>query len=276
MHIDDDSFMQIVSIVTQKTGIIPRESHSTGIRLYVEKRIEAVGASSVAEYLNIIMTNQEELVALINESTVNETYFFREEKQFIIVRDKIFPEWVARNGSKPLRIWSAACSSGEEAYSLLLLAKACRLSSVITASDIDTNMLTLCSQGEYRERSKRNGDGQIFHYLLEPFTEYNGGVYFSEEMKGLINTRQINLAALDKTPPGVLPQMQDLIFIRNVFIYFSMELRAVILKVLAEKCLAPGGYLFISMNEIASIDTGIIPAGLEKCSDGSVFYFRKK
>jgi len=275
MYISDDDFTQIVSIVTQKTGIIPRESHQKGIRVYVEKRLEAAKLSML-QYLNLVMSDSDELTALVNESTVNETYFFREEKQFVLLRDKIFPEWIAKNGARQVRIWCAACSSGEEAYSLLLLSKYCHLSPVITASDIDTNMLTLCSQGEYRERSKRNGDGQIFHYLLEPFTEYNGGVYFTDEMKNQINTRKINLAALDKTPIGVLPQMQDLIFIRNVFIYFSMELRAAILKVLAEKCLAPGGYLFISMNEIASIDTGIIPAGLEKCSDGNVFYFRKK
>ncbi|MBO4758928.1 MAG: protein-glutamate O-methyltransferase CheR [Spirochaetaceae bacterium] len=275
MHISDDEFMQIVSFVTQKTGIIPRESHRKGIRLYVEKRLDAMKAS-ITDYLNHVMTDSKELESLVNESTVNETYFFREEKQFALLRDKIFPEWIAKNGPKPVKIWCAACSSGEEVYSLLLLSRFCHLAADMTASDIDTSMLTLCAQGEYRERSKREGDGKIFHYLLEPFTEYNGGVYFSEEMKNLVTTKQINLAALDRTPVGVLPQMQNLIFIRNVFIYFSMELRASILKTIAEKCLAPGGYLFISMNEIASIDTGIIPDCLEKCSEGSVFYFRKK
>ncbi|MCQ2580263.1 MAG: hypothetical protein MJ159_06165 [Treponemataceae bacterium] len=275
MRISDFDFEQIILFVTQHTGIIPRVSHRDGIRLYVEKRLDAI-EMSVTDYMRLIENDTDELAFLVNESTVNETYFFREEKQFALLKDKIFPEWTARNGSQQFKIWCAASSSGEEVYSLLLLARACHLSPVITASDIDTYMLTLCSQGEYRERSKRSTDGTMFHYLLEPYTECNGGVYFSEELKKSINTRQINLAALQNLPIGALPQMQNLIFVRNVFIYFSMELRAAILKVLVEKCLAPNGYLFVSMNEIASIDASIIPNGLEKCSDGSVFYFRKK
>ena len=72
-----------------------------------------------------------------------------------------------------------------------------------------------------------------------------------------------------------LPKNQNIIFIRNVFIYFSIELRKKILKTIADNCLAENGYLFVSMNEIAQLDSSIVPKSLEKLSDGNVFYFHK-
>ena len=114
---DEQIFAQIIQLITERTGIIPRDSHRTGIKNYIEKQ-------SNPDYYNYILNNREEMMNLINSATVNETYFFREEAQFHILQSKIFPQLVAANQAKPLRIWSAACSSGEEIYSLLLLADA--------------------------------------------------------------------------------------------------------------------------------------------------------
>ena len=86
-----------------------------------------------------------------------------------------------------------------------------------------------------------------------------------------------NLVELDSVlNTSLLPRNQNLIFIRNVFIYFSLDLRKMILKNIAEKFLAEDGYLFVSMSEIAQLDSTVVPDCLEKVSDGSIFYFHKK
>ncbi|MBQ1592345.1 MAG: hypothetical protein II077_09955, partial [Treponema sp.] len=103
-----DSF---ITMLTQNTGIIPRSSHLEGIKNYIEKQLEKKGIS-VVEYKNKLVTDKKLFSELINESTVNETYFFREEKQFLLLRDKIFPIWKATSSTLPIKIWSAGCSTG--------------------------------------------------------------------------------------------------------------------------------------------------------------------
>ena len=274
MTVSDESLLLIIDLITMTTGIIPRSSHREGIRSYLSGKMDELGIASVKEYTDKLKKDKSLLMELINESTVNETYFFREEKQFSFVRSHILPEWVARHGSQPIKIWSAACSYGEEAYSL---AKDAGARAHITASDINTAVLSHCAAGVFNASSMRGGDGVAFQNLLFPFRTANAKIAFSDEIRGYITTRQINLAEMDNPVfEGILPKMQDVVFIRNVFIYFSQELRARILKVIADKCMDEDGILFVSMSEIAQIDKSIMPASLEKVADGNVFYFKKK
>ncbi len=261
---------KVISFITEKIGIIPRESHKFGIRKFVEKKIESLGFSN---YFLKIQTDKEEFDELVNGATVNETYFFREEKQFDLLRSKIFPEWINRHGAEPIRIWSAACSEGEEAYSLALLASSCRVKPEIIASDINTSVLARCRNGVFKPSTVRAGDGERFKHLLKKYMNAAGEIEFGENVKGMVSTKKINLTRLDRD--GLLIQKQNLIFVRNVFIYFSREMRAKILKTLAEKYLADGGLLFVSMNEIAQIDSEMTPPSLTKIADGDVFYFIK-
>ena len=97
-------------------------------------------------------------------------------------------------------------------------------------------------------------------------------VSFPSEITSKIERRQINLSRAD----SIFPRNIHLVFIRNVFVYFTVEMRKTILQKIADISLAPDGYIFLSMNEIATIDSSILPKGLEKCSDGNVFYFHKK
>ena len=92
------------------------------------------------------------------------------------------------------------------------------------------------------------------------------------EITSKIDRRQLNLSKND----SIFPRNIHLVFIRNVFVYFTVEMRKIILQKIVDESLAPGGYLFLSMNEIATIDASILPKGLEKISDGNVFYFHKK
>lgn len=265
-----------ISLLTLKTGIIPRASHLSGIKNYIEKKL-AEEKISVSEYTQRLYSDKKLFCEFVNESTVNETYFFREEKQFALLRDRYFPMWKAMFGSSPIRIWSAACSTGEEAYSLAVLAKACGINPCIIASDINSDALEHCANGEFWQSSIRSVDGAVFKNMLMPYNTNDETIKFSNDIKNCIQTREINLSKIDlPTDNENLPKEQNIVFIRNVFIYFSQELRIRILNTIAEKCLADGGILFVSMSEIAQFDSNMLPSSLEKIMDGNVFYFRKK
>lgn len=275
MNITDSDFEIIIESITAYTGIIPRESHKSGIRSFLEKRCQELEEKEVTKnYVEYITSHNDEVINIINSSTVNETYLFREEKQFLFLRDIVFPE--LRHKLPPIKIWSAASSSGEEIYSLALLAKSCRIPAEYTASDINTDVLEKCKAGVYKKNSVRSVDGARFHYLLEPYKQKDGTFHMPVEISHFIKTEHINLADLAKgIIPENLPKQQHVIFIRNVFIYFSFEMRSKILEVLAEHCLADDGYMFVSMNEVASLENSCIPPTLKKRSHDTVFYFQK-
>lgn len=265
-----------ISLLTMGTGIIPRSSHRAGIQTYIEKKI-AEKNISVSEFKLKLQSDKNLFTEFINESTVNETYFFREEKQFALLKERYFPMWKAMFPSVPIKIWSAACSYGEEAYSLAVLAKVCGIKAFVTASDINSEVLDHCNKGVFWESSIRSVDGFSFKNLLLPYGTNEGKIVFPDEIKSCIQTRKINLSKID-SPLGDanLPKNQNIIFIRNVFIYFSQELRIRILNSIVDKCLAEGGILFVSMSEIAQFDSNMLPPSLEKVMDGNIFYFKKK
>ena len=268
---DDKEFTDIISLITKQTGIIPRESHKSGIRNFIDKRKKEIKLNGL-DYYNYVCLNKEEMDILLNHATVNETYFFREESQFLFLKNKVMPELHAKLGLNPLRIWSAAASSGEEIYSLYLLASSLGIKTECTASDINTSVLEKGLKGKYKQNSVKAVDGAKFHYLLEPYMNAEKEVTIPNEITSKIDRRQINLTKKE----SIFPRNIHLVFIRNVFVYFTVEMRQEILQKIVNDSLAPGGYIFLSMNEIATIDSSILPKGLEKCSDGNVFYFHKK
>lgn len=277
MALSDFNLQQAIDLFTHNTGIIPRESHRVSIKSYIEKRMEALKEPLFANYYMMLQNSSMEFSNLVNDSTVNETYFFREEKQFQFIKDKLFPAWQAKTGGSEMNIWCAACSTGEEAYSLAMLSKYCHIRANITASDINTNVLKFCQEGNYKPSSCRTVDGGSFNFLLDAYKQKDGSFHMPEDIRETVHTRQINLSNLGVADTlSLLPKNQYIIFVRNVFIYFSMELRAEILKTITEKCLADDGYIFVSMSEVAPLDDKIIPKSLEKIADGNVFCFHKK
>ena len=271
----EDILDSFISILTTLTGIVPRASHRDGIKFFIEKKI-AENNYEIDEYRRLLFTNKDLMSEFINECTVNETYFFREEKQFALLKNKIFPQWSCNSKDKGIRIWSAACSYGEEAYSLAVMALLSGLKPEVTASDINSEVLEHCKSGVFLSTSLRSVDGLSYQKLVVPYQRKDRKIAFPEDIKKNIKTMQLNLAELDSPANELLlPKNQNIIFIRNVFIYFTIDLRKKILKTIADKCLADDGYLFVSMNEIAQLDSSIVPKSLEKISDGSVYYFHK-
>ena len=269
---DEETFTRVIELITQKIGIIPRDSHKTSIRNFINKRLAELKQSEDDDfdYYDFLINDENEMINLINSATVNETYFFREEAQFDLLKAKILP-YIKSKTIMPIRIWSAASSSGEEIYSLLLLAISMGVRTSCTASDINTKVLDVCRNGQYKKNAIRNVDGAKYQELLAPYMQEDGTFVLPKELRDKVTLKRINLSKMTD-----LPKNQDIVFLRNVFIYFSQEMKKQILQRIADEAMGPDAYLFLSMNEVASIDSSIIPKNLEKISDGKIFYFHKK
>lgn len=259
----------IVPRITENTGIKISPIHINNIKLHIEK-MAMERNMAFNEYCDLLEPSTPEFESLINAATTNETYFFREKMQFAFLRDRVFPAFMG----KKVVIWSGACASGEEPVSLYSLATSCGVKPEIHASDIDSNELAAFKKGVYTKYSL-NRDGQDFHTLLE---ETNTGKFhddkfvLNQDIFQSVKIHKYNLAS--KVLPDFFDQA-DIIFLRNVFIYFDNELRKQILAKVAQK-LAPGGLLFLSVGEICCINPEIVPNSLEKRNFDKVYYYIKK
>lgn len=255
------------------TGMTPPESHGNHISRELEKQFRLFNMSD-REFLARTRTDSRARQALLNAGTINETYFFREEKQFLLLKDEILPRLFEE--TKKLTIWSVSCSTGEEAVSLAALAwkekeKKAGRDFTIFASDINTDVLARLQTGNFSGHSLRR-DGSLFHELLEEFSVTNkkgsGGIGLKEEFLKSITSRQVNLF---KDSFDFLPCPADLVFFRNTLLYVSLEKRGELLEKLVQK-LRPGGYFFLGAGEVPF---AAVP-GLELLEKEGVYYFRKK
>lgn len=186
------------------------------------------------------------LTQLIDSLTTNHTSFFREQAHFDFLVDRIFPDPV-RNG--PMRIWSAACSTGEEPYTLALIAQEYfgsrdRELPRILASDISTHVLDIARKATYpAQRFGPTLAPWLHKHLLRGEGRSEGLYRMRSEIVDMIEFRRINLIE-------ALPELGhfDVIFCRNVMIYFSHETQAQLVQRLSGR-LKPGGYLFVGHSE---------------------------
>ncbi|MCQ2592845.1 MAG: hypothetical protein MJ188_08680 [Treponema sp.] len=261
-------------LIQSHCGMMITEVHSQQLEKYLSEKLSQTG-KSLEELYDFISSSKEEMINLINAVVVNETYFFREEKQFQFLQKYLMENF---NG-KEVVIWSAACSTGEEPYSLASLALSCNAKPVVYATDIDTDALFQLKNGVYGFNSFRK-DGECFSSVLKKYTsEFEnplGQKFYSisPDLKEKILCSRANLLDLDSSYGAPKCNSVDIIFIRNVFIYFNVETRNAILKSLAQR-LKNGGLLFFSISEIAGInpDTKEIP--LKKQSQSSIYYLVK-
>lgn len=228
-------------------------------RYYIERRIAdrmaATGASSFAGYFNVLRSDAREREALINAFTVNETYFYREEHQLTCLGRDLLPDLITtrRPGDK-IRIWSAPCSTGEEAYSIAIwLLENWRMVDAynveIVGSDIDTQALQDARAGLYGERALGRLPEALRQAYFEPAKRHRWQII--DDLRESVTFNQANLI----DGPDLAGQGRfDVIFCRNVLIYFDDASRLVAADNLYDR-LAPGGYLCLghteSMNRIS-------------------------
>ena len=190
-----------------------------------------------------------ELAKLVDELTTNETYFLRERSQLRTLMEEILPELGLRRrdqGGGPLNIWSAGCSSGEEPYSIVMLALEMGLEPGrdlrVYASDLSRPALLKARRGVYREASFREMDAGM---RRKYFTEKDGLWRISDAVKTHVDFIHLNL--FDRSRIALLNQM-DVILCRNVIIYFDGETKRSVIQTFYEK-LRPAGYLLLGHSE---------------------------
>jgi len=185
-------------------------------------------------------------IQLIDSLTTNHTSFFREQAHFDFLVNPICSQWAS---SRPMRIWSAACSSGEEPYTIALIAsehfKARREALPhILASDISTRALETARNGAYpAQRLQHAMVPWLRKHLLRGEGHWDGWYRMRPEIIDMVDFQRINLV---QSWPDI--GRFDVIFCRNVMIYFSHQTQTQLVNRLAE-CLQPGGYLFVGHSE---------------------------
>lgn len=241
-------FDQIRRWLYDASGIQLREGKESLVVARLQRHLRSGGHSSYASLLEQAKRDRSgELLTLVLDAlTTNHTGFLRERCHFDFLSDQIVPQMA---GAGPLRIWSAACATGQEPYSIActLMSKPSRLWSSlpqILASDLSTRALTGARQGRYTIQQCRDLPNDWRSRFFA--TEENGGdVLFAArpELTRMIEFKQINLMH----PLGQLGTFH-VIFCRNVMLYFDQETQAKLVERLTA-CLAPRGYLFIGHSE---------------------------
>ncbi|QCF25920.1 protein-glutamate O-methyltransferase CheR [Hydrocarboniclastica marina] len=187
--------------------------------------------------------------AVIDAMTTNETLWFRDLHPFRILEQRLLPELVTKKGSQPLRIWSAACSTGQEPYSIAMTieefrkvrAGQLRQNVQIVATDISRRVLEGARKGEYEMLAIGRGlspERQRQYFSPAP----SGGWVINPNIRSMVDFKEINL--LERYTLGRF----DIIFCRNVLIYFSAEDKRNILERMHQS-LNPGGYLILGASE---------------------------
>ncbi|NVM75827.1 chemotaxis protein methyltransferase CheR [Duganella sp. SG902] len=206
-------------------------------------RLREHGWDSYGAYFHHLRHDHAERQAVVDLLTTNETYFFREPRHFEFLRDTIVP---GPRAPGPLRAWSAACSSGQEPYSIAMtLAQALAGQPwEVLASDLSTRMLARARAGIYRAADVEGIPRALLHkYCLRGVGQHEGQSQVDPALRERVSFRQINLNAR-------LPALGafDVIFLRNVLIYFGHETKCAVVRRLQAQ-LRPGGWLIVGHAE---------------------------
>ncbi|AFM22788.1 CheR family methyltransferase [Desulfomonile tiedjei] len=253
------STLQILSqSIGQNLGLHFPEGKWPDLRRALEKAAPSLGFDSIQSCANwFIGTNDPSRIErLIQFLTVGETHFFRDTKLFQALEEKFLPEIVnlRRLDSRSLKIWSAGCATGEEPYSLAIvlsrmLPDLFGWNVTILATDINREFLSKAEKGVYSDWSFRSVPQDIRRDFFESKGDHS---VLNPDIKKMVTFTEHNLA---KDPyPSTLPYVgsMDLIFCRNVIMYFSMERQEQIISKLAD-CLVDGGLLVVSPAEASSV-----------------------
>ena len=263
----DRELAQIAALVRTKAGITLTPAKRPLIIARLQKRLRHLQLRSYADYMTVLETDTTgaELTSFLDALTTNHTYFFREEQHFEMLATSVVPEWRQRHPHDTLRMWCAACSSGQEPYTIAmtLADMAQPVPYTMLASDLSTKVLQKASTGVYRMEDVKGLPLDLLRRHFERGVGAQDGLArVSAALRRNITYQQINL--LEQGPGG---KPFDVIFCRNVMIYFETDVQQRVVNML-ERHLAPGGYLFVSHSEsLNSVEHGlkwIAPAAYRK------------
>ncbi|HTS16054.1 MAG TPA: protein-glutamate O-methyltransferase [Verrucomicrobiae bacterium] len=250
--IDPRTFQKFCELIYEKAGIKLGPQKEALVSARVGKRMRSLGIEEFEEYYQFVRSDESggELVELLNAISTNVTHFFREERHFELL-EQILREWAAA-GQTRFRVWCAASSTGEEPYSLAITLRESLddLSDVkILATDISTKVLAFAREGVYEQKHiEKLPSGALARHFTIQRDASKGKVYcVNPELKRLLTFVRLNLAH----PPFPMTGPFDVVFCRNVMIYFDNDVRRGLLSE-AYRLLRPGGYLMVGHAESLS------------------------
>ncbi len=247
-----EEFARFCAVFYRHTGIQFSEQKRYFVERRVQDRIRATGSEGFRDYFALMRfeSSGRELQCLVNAMTVNETYFFREDYQFTALTGSVLP-WLARQGRRPIRIWSLPCSTGEEAYSIAIAilenwAEADTHDIEIHASDIDSEVLDQARAGIYGARALHRLPALLRARYFATLPD--GRFRVHEGIRGSIDFGHVNVV----DPRGMARYRgMDVVFCRNMLIYFDDLSRRQAVEAIYES-LVPGGFVFLGHSESMS------------------------
>ena len=264
--ISEGEFARFQRFIFDIAGITMSGSKKALVSGRLAKRLQHHGLDSYDAYFRLLSSGRhpEETQLAVDLLTTNETYFFREARHFELLRKAAQDAGERRQGA--FRAWSAACSSGEEPYSIAMV-----LADVlgeapweVMASDISTRVLQRARVGHYpMERAAHVPPDYLRRFCLKGIREQQGTLLVERALRRQVNFRQVNLNVDLPSDLGTY----DVIFLRNVMIYFNGDTKRQVVARVAGR-LKPGGYLFIghseSLHEINDSLVSVMPSVYRK------------
>jgi len=252
--ISSRDFTRIRGLIYDKAGICLSLEKKTMLEVRLKRRLRALELTSYSKYCDYLFGDEGmrlELIPMIDVVTTNKTDFFREPSHFDFLVQRALPEMMAsRNSARPMLIWSAGCSTGEEPYTPAMVLSEYAESHPgfqfrIMATDISTDVLAKAEAGVYTKDIVGPVPALLQRkYFMRSRDPKDHRVRVVPELRRMVEFRRLNFMDGDY---GV-PEKADAIFCRNVIIYFDLPTKQQILRKLSN-CLLPGHYMFVGHSE---------------------------
>jgi len=260
-------FARFQALVLREAGIFLSDVKRALLVGRLSKRLRDLGIRSFDEYLRLVQRDASELVLMLDCLCTNETHFFREPRQFDYLNERVFPAWAAaaQGGLRPrrLRVWSAACSTGEEPYSLAMallwaFPPGSGWDIQVLATDLSTKALDRAAAALWPiEKAREIPDAYRRHYMLRGAGSQEGKMKAGPEVRSIVRFQRLNLN--DEAYP--VPGDFDLILCRNVLIYFRSESKLLVVESLLRHLAADGHLLLGHAESLAGLTDRVRPVG---------------
>lgn len=254
LEITDKEYKQFCELVYDSVGINLKKGKRELLKTRLAKRLRALGLQSFGQYYkHVIKDDPSELTNLFDAISTNKTSFFREMHHFDFLTDSVLPgivEEKRKSRNKEIRVWSAACSAGQEPYSIAItvsrfLGNELGWNIKVLGTDISTKVLAKAERGVYSECEVEGLPKDIYReYFLKGKGGEEGSLRVKKSIRDHIFIRRLNL--ISESFP--FKKKFDFIFCRNVMIYFDKATQSALISRI-ESYLAPGGYLFLGHAE---------------------------
>lgn len=248
-QISNQEFKKIQELVYENIGVNLTAKKKALVVSRLSKRIRDLNFHNFSEYINFVQENPEECEKFLNSITTNVTKFYREKNHFAYLKNVFLPQILKNKNRKNIFCWSAACSTGEEPYTLAIVLheffqnKNWKIK--ILASDINTDVLQRASRGIYKKEKVKNISYDLLTRHFQLGTGPNKGLFkIKKYLRKMVTFKKINLKNKEQYPE----KKPDFIFCRNVFIYFNQQTTNSILNNFYQK-LPVYGRLFLGHSE---------------------------